>query len=269
MTTIYTAPNYEITAHGDAASLSCGSKTQTMLLRHGTDDIPAALAAALKKAGQTPSDYFCVAGRYVLRRAALPAWTAAVDARIAERHAEKALKDSLLAADIAVRGQRALVLHGSYLLNSSLVYVRPMDADEAAKFSPELRETAKLAMGDWTSIQSEVAQAFLNGQPRRNDGWLPGQESVVILLSEKEWTALLAGDLAALTARTAEKTEKAAVETARIEAARQQAETSGEPVELNRLMDECDGSVSDCSFDLVRRMIGANGVRFTLRTHCH
>lgn len=269
MTTIYTAPNYTLTTAGDTATLTNGARSQTLPLRHGSDVIPAGIIAALKKAGQNPADYFCIAGQHVLRRAALPAWTAAVDARIAERHAEKAVADAALAADIAARGQRALVLHGNYLLNSSLVYVRAMEAAESERFAPELRASAKQAMGDWTRINHETVQKFLNGQPRRNDGWLAGQESVVMLISETEWNAMMADDLAMLEAAKAAKAEKIEAETARIEAARQQAELTGEPVEVDRLMDECDGTVTECSFDMIRRMTRADGTQFTLRTHCH
>ncbi len=269
MNAIYTDKTYVLSVSGDTATLTNGSRTQTMPLRHGNDAIPAGLIAALKKAGQNPSDYFCVGGRYVLRRAALPAWTAAVEARIAARHAEKAATDAALAADIAAHGQRALVLHGSYLMQSSLVFVRPMEAAEAAKFAPELRATAKLAMGEWTSIAAPVVQAFLASQPRRNDGWVPGQESVVILVTEEEWNALVSGETSRIEAIRAERVAADTAEAVRIEAARQQAEQTGSPVEIDRLMDECDGSESDCSFDLVRRMIRGDGSLFTLRTHCH
>ena len=47
------------------------------------------------------------------------------------------------------------------------------------------------------------------------------------------------------------------------------AETTGEPVEVDQLMDECDGTATECTFDLVRRMIRGDGSRFTIRTHCH
>ncbi|GEM_PF-2171130 len=268
-TNIYSATNYALTVQGDVATLTNGTKTQTMPLRHGDDEIPAGLVAALKKAGQDPAEYFAVAGRYVLRRAALAAWTAAVEARIAERHAEKAAADAALAADIAARGQRALVLHGSYLLNSSLVFVRPMEAAEAEKFAPEFRASGKLAMGEWTAITSTVAKAFLAGRPRQNDGWLNGMESVVILISEEEWNALLSGEAVRVEAARAARAEKEVAEAARIETSRQQAEQTGEPVEIVRFMDECDGAEQDCSFDLVRRMVRGDGSRFTLRTHCH
>ena len=72
-TNIYSATNYALTVQGDVATLTNGTKTQTMPLRHGDDVIPASLAAALKRAGQNPADYFAVAGRYVIRRAALAA----------------------------------------------------------------------------------------------------------------------------------------------------------------------------------------------------
>lgn len=259
---IYTAPNYSLSVAGDTATLTNGKNTQTMPLRHGDDVIPAGLVAALKRAGQNPADYFAVGGRYVIRRAALAAWTTAVDARTAE-------KAAALAADIAARGQRALVLHGNYLLNSSLVFVRPMEAAEAEKFAPELRASAKLAMGDWIDIAAPVAQAFLASRPRQNDGWLPGTESVVILITESEWDALQSGESARLEAIRAERVAAEAAEAARIETSRQQAEQTGEPVEIGRVMDECDGTVADCSFDLVRRMIRGDGSSFTVRTHCH
>jgi hypothetical protein len=266
---IYTAPNYSLSVAGDTATLTNGKNTQTMPLRHGDDTIPAGLAAALKKAGQDPADYFAVAGRYVIRRAALQVWSEAVEARIAERHAEKAAADAALAADIAARGQRALVLHGSYLLNSSLVFVRPMEAAEAEKFAPEFRASGKLAMGEWTSIAAPVAQAFLAGRERQNDGWLNGQESVVILITDAEWEALLSGEAVRVEAARAARAEKEVAEAARIETSRQQAEQTGEPVEIGRFMDECDGTEQDCSFDLIRRMVRGDGSRFTLRTHCH
>ena len=269
MNAIYTAPSYVISVSGDTATLTNGVKAQTMPLRHGDDTIPAALVAALRKAGQNPADYFAVAGRYVLRRAVLPAWTAAVDARIAERHAEKAAKDAALAADIAARGQRALVLHGSYLLNASLVFVRPMTEAEAERFAPEFHATGKVAMGEWTAITSTVAQAFLAGRPRQNDGWLNGMESVVILITDSEWDALQSGESARLEAIRAERVAAEAAEAARIETARQQAEQTGEPVEVDRLMGECDGTAADCSFDLIRRMVRGDGSKFTIRTHCH
>lgn len=267
MNTIYTAPQYTITVDGDVATLSNGTKSQKIPLRHGVDKIPTGYITALKKAGQNPADYFSVGGNSVLRRAALPAWTAAVDARIAERHAERAAKDAALAADIAVRGQRALVLHGAYLLSSALVYVRPMDAAEVERYAPEYRNSAFCPMGEWTSLDSEVVKKFIHG--RRKSGHFPHMESVVFLVSEEEWNALESGNIAALEAKKAKKAEKAAAEAARIETARQQAQETGNPVEVDRIMDECDGSVSECSFDLVRRMIRPDGTRFTLRTHCH
>lgn len=266
---IYADGGYVLTSHGDNATLTNGTKTQTIPLRHGDDILPAGLVAALRKAGQNPADYFAVGGRYVLRRAALAAWMAAVDARIAERHAEKAAKDATIAADIAARGQRALVLHGSYLLESSLVFVRPMDGAEAARFAPEFRATGKVAMGEWTSIASPVAQAFLSSRPKQNDGWLPGVESVIILITEAEWNALLSGESARIEAVHAERVAVEAADAVRVETSRQQAEQTGEPVELDRVMDNCDGSEPDCSFDLIRRMIRGDGSRFTLRTHCH
>lgn len=266
---IYTATNYALTCEGDIATLTNGTKKQTMPLRHGTDEIPAPLAAALRKAGQNPADYFAIAGRYVLRRAALAAWTAAVEARIAERHAEKASKDAAIAADIDARGQRALVLHGSYLVNASLVYVRPMDEAEAARFAPEFRTTGKVALGDWANIAAPVARAFLAGRPKQNDGWLVGVESVVILITEAEWNALLSGEAARIEAVRAERVAIEFAETARLEAARKHAEGMGEPVEIERVMDDCDGTETDCSFDLIRRMIRGDGSRFTIRTHCH
>lgn len=267
-TTIYAAPQYILTVAGDTATLSSGTKSQTMPLRHGDDIIPAPMVSALKKGGQNPADYFAVAGRYVLRRAALAAWTAAVDARIAERKAEGASKAAALAADIAARGQRALVLHGSFLLNAALAWVRPMDAAESARFAPELRATGKVAMGEWTALNRPLVDQFLAGK-RSNDGWLPTTESVVILISEEEWGALESGNLAVLEAARTARAEKESAEAARIESARAEAEMAGEPVEVDRVMDECDGTEQECSFDLIRRMIRPDGSRFVIRTHCH
>lgn len=269
MKTIYSENDgYTLTAIGDVVTLTNGARSQKIPLRHGTDEIPVRIAAALQQAGQNPIDYFAVAGSAVIRRAALPAWTAAVEARIAERLVEKADKEAAISIEIAARGKRALVLHGGYLLNSSLVFVRPMDAAESERFVPELRATGMVALGEWTSIRSDIAQQFLMIR-KGNDGWLAGQESVVILISAAEWAALESGNVAALEAEKAKKTETIRAEITRIETARQQAEQSGEPVEIGRFVDECDGTATDCSFDLVRRMIRCDGSRFLLRTHCH
>lgn len=265
--TIYEAAGYALSAEGDVAILASGERRQRIPLRHGADEIPAGLAAALRKAGQDPADYFCVAGSHVLRRAALAAWTAAVDARSAGRRAEKAAADAALAADIAARGRRALVFHELYLTRASLVYVRPMTPDEAAEFRPELRATGFVALGDWTPVSARIARDF--AQDRRPDGWVAGQESSVFTVSDSEWTALDAGGAAEREAEKAEKAGKAAAEAARAETARRLAAETGEPVEIGRRMEACDGTAEECSFDLVRHMIRGDGTRFSTRTHCH
>lgn len=269
MKIIYSAANYVLSSQGDFATLSNGTRTQTLPLRQGVDEIPPGLAAALKRAGHHPADYFCVAGTHVIRRAALEAWTAAVEARIAEREAEAAERKAAIAREIAERGRRALALHDAYLTKASLLFVREMHAEEAARLAPWYAARALVPLGEWTAIDPAVADEFLTGRDRQNDYWLSTGESRVILISEAEWDALLARDRARVEAARAAKAEAETAEAARIEAARQQAEQRGEPVEIDRAMDECDGTATDCSFDLVRRMIRGDGSRFTLRTHGH
>ena len=54
MNTIYTDTNYILSVEGDVATLTAGVKSQSFPVRHGTDEIPASILAALKKRAKTP-----------------------------------------------------------------------------------------------------------------------------------------------------------------------------------------------------------------------
>lgn len=260
---IFEAEGYRLEVSGDFATLSSGSQSQSLRLAPADTTMLHSVAGALKKAGKNPADYFQIGGFHVLRRAALAAWQAAVAGRAAEKKAE-------LAAEIAAQGRPALILHGGYMSQAALAYVRDLNAVERANLDPAYAARAVMTVGDWTAIALPVAEAFLKGKARQQDEpWISHCESRVIAITPAEWDALIAADRAAAAARAAKEAQKTGAAAARIEAARKIAESTGAPVEIDQMMVECSHREEDCSFDLLARFVRPDGSRFSTQTHCH
>jgi hypothetical protein len=252
-TIIYTDGDYSITLHGkDQAKISKGNQTQIIRLKAASETLGAINLKAMKKAGLNPADYAEVDG-VIIRRAALDSWTAAVAARRIERQAETAAQAAADAALIASQGQRALILHGAYLLEQAIAYVVVID-DQTAR-----------TVGDWTAIEREPVNALLdagiNG-PRRG---LNGLESSVIIITAAQWDGLIAASATIRAERAAVKAATIQAAADRIATAQAKAAATGQAQEI-----DCELIETETEDGLVwlRRMIRADGTTYTARTIC-
>ncbi len=94
-----------------------------------------------------------------------------------------------------------------------------MDEKESEKYADAYKDTGKIAMGEWTALRKSVVDHFLKKKGRQNDGWIAGQESAVILISEEEWNALLENERAVAQKEKSAKQEAEKIQSDRIESA--------------------------------------------------
>jgi hypothetical protein len=265
MDTIYTAPDgYTITLTGARVTIAKGAQTQKTRLTPARELSPSQ-TATVKKAGQNPSAFFSNADNVIIRAAAREAWDAAVASeRVAKKTAAEAEKQRA-AAEIATDGQRALVLHGPYLIQAALVWVRPATDAETTRLSPEYRAIGLYRpLGDWTALDRRALDGFaMTGRERR--ALTTAEENSVILISEDEWTALLAASEAARQTSSAKKAAAAQAESDRLAAAQAEAARTGVMVEIARQLIETE---TEDGLVLLRTMIRGDGTRTTLRTIC-
>jgi len=266
MNEIYRNGNYVITVSENGAQLSNGTKTTALEWRKAVTELNSYQLKQLKAAKANPADYVSV-GLVVVRAAAAPAWDAAVDAEMARRRAETAAKQAKESAEIAAEGRRALVFHGNYLLDASLAYVRELRADELTRFvTGGLR-----AIGSWTHVDREAASAVFAEKKAEGAHIAPlaTEEAIVIEVTASEWDALVAATEAKASAKASAKAAKAQAKDDALAAAFEKARTSNSAVEIERIMDSCDGSACECSHDLIIRRAHPDGQIRTSRVHCH
>lgn len=278
MSIIYTDGSYQISIQHGRGVLTNGAKTTRFPLRSPASEIPAGHITALRKQGANPADYFFVGtpgDGALLRRAALPAWEAAVATEKARKYAEKAAKDAQIAAEVATQGQKALMFWDGNL-KAALVIVRP------ATFAEKAGLAEWYAVGLYTELSSiaidhdsagPLFHEFRLHETQGNDKRTRAQESCIWFITDAQWDAFIAADRQALADRTEEWLEEKLAakraESDRLNAALMEAAHTGQPVEIERHMTECDGTQPDCSFDLIRRLITGSGNIITTRTHCH
>lgn len=274
MNTIYTDGSYQISIQNGRATLTNGTKTTRFPLRSPAAEIPAGHVAALKKQTANPADYFFVGtpgDGALLRLAALPAWEAAVATEKARKYAEKAAKDAQIAAEIATQGQKALMFWDSNL-KAALVIVRPATDAERSGLAPWYAEGLYTELQN-TAIDHDAAQALFQGfhlhEEQGNAKHTRAQESCIWFLTEAQWDTFIAADRQAIADCENGKTAARIAEVFRLHATVTEAAHTGEPVEIERNMVECDGTQPDCSFDFIRRLVTGSGNIITTRTHCH
>ena len=275
MNAIYTDGSYQILIQNGRATLTNGTRTTRFPLRSPAAEIPAGPLAALKKQGADPADYFFVGtpdNGALLRRAALPAWEAAVASEKARKNSEKAEKEAALAAEISATGQKALMFWDAYGTKASLVIVRPAYEKEKIGLVGWYAEHLHVELSAM-SIDRDAAQtlfqAFRLHEEQGNANHTLAQESVLWYLTDAQWDAFIAADRQAVADRTNGKEAAKKSELNRIHAAVTEAAHTGTPVEIERSVVECDGTQSDCSFDLIIRSVTGSGNIITARNHCH
>lgn len=274
MTTIYQDGSYQITITNGRATLTNGTQKVVFPVRSQAPEIPANYLDSLKKAGQNPENFFFVGtpgNGTILRRGALPVWEAAVKAEQARLHAEKEAKEAARAAEIASQGRKALMFWGPYATSASLVIVRPATDDEKSGLADWYAAGLYIEL-DSTSVDVDRANDLFgkwNLKEQGNTKHTRREESCLWFITDAQWEEMLAADRQVKEEKIAAKKAEEQTEANRIEAARQQADQTGEPAEIGRYMDDCDKTQPDCSFDLIRRMIRGDGTIYTTRTHCH
>jgi len=270
MNEIYRNGNYVITVSENGAQLSNGTKTTALEWRKAVTELNSYQLKQLKQLKANPADYVSV-GLVMVRAAAAAAWDAAVDTEMARRRAETATKAAKEAAEIAAEGRRALILHGHYLTDASLGYVRDLHLDEQAKWSTRGSRQIVRTIGPWTAVDFTAATAMFTAR-RAEDAQifdLATEESAVIEVTAEEWDGLVEATHEKAAAKAAAKAAKAQAKDDAKAAAFAKARVANTPVEIERLMVECDGSVGDCSHDLMIRRIHPDGQIRTQRVHCH
>lgn len=253
---IYQDKQYKITHKGNSIMLTNGNKAVPVPLQ-APGEMPDKVAEQLKKAGANPADYFFVGTLTrgsAIRIAALKSWNAAV-----AEEAEKTKKEMKQA-------RPALVFHDSYLIESSLVMVRPATDEERAKVADWLKPILVCPVGDWTSIDVKITDSRVERLEKA--GELFAGSNVVYWVTEKMWDILLDEKNQQCADKKSAKAAAKKTESDRIESARAKADRTGEPVEIEREMVD-DDSVQDNSFSLWQKFIRADGSTFTTTTPMH
>lgn len=194
------------------------------------------------------------------------AWDAAI---AAHRQAEKSAREEesrRISTEIAAQGQRALVLHGSYYTEASLVWVRPSTPEEESRFSADWRAVGLYEPLEWQAIDRQASAGFLEEVADRQRHLLArGMESSVILITEAEWASLVASSAAELQAMKEAKASAENAEAVRLAAAQAEASRTGSPVEIARELIETE---TEDGLVLIRYLIHGDGSRSTTRTIC-
>lgn len=265
MNTIYTAVDgYTITLRHGLVTIAKGAQTQKTRLTAARELSPSQIAT-VKKAGGNPADFFSNAENVIVRAAARDAWDAALAEQKAAAKAAADAERAAVSAEIADKGLRAIVFHGAYYLNTSLVWVRPATATETARFSADYRSIGLYRpLGDWTALHRAAADAMdLSGRPRH--ALTTMEENAIVLISEDEWDALLAASESAHQAERSKKAAKEDAEANRIAAAQAEAARTGRPVEIHRELIETE---TEDGLVLIRALIHGDGTRTTERSIC-
>lgn len=248
---------YTITIKNNTTAIvrNADGKETAIPIRHGDTNIPASLSAGIKKQGKDPANYFCVAGQYLMEVSFLTEWTEMVHSVIAKRKAETAAKIAAEQKIIETTARPVLLLWGPYYTKASVLYIE--------NGTP---------VGDWHHVSRDVAGDFVIG--KNGDGTLSiGSENGFFYLTVEEFDSLVAKTKAEEKARFETKAVKE--EAVKVEVEKKQAVAiatameTGKPVEISRYTVPCDGSVCECSFDLILDFIRGDGSVFSTRTHCH
>jgi hypothetical protein len=273
MNTIYSDTTYSITQEGNRAILKNGVQKISFPFCSPAAEIPKKYLASLRKAGKDPAEYFFVGTSQdgtLLRRAALPAWEAALADAQAEKRRETEQKETEKQVQIQ-QGKKGLLFYGN-CISAALVRVRPATPDEGKKFAQWYREGLYIEL-DRQPLQFEVADRFCMEwrlpETQRSGKWTQEQDSSLFLLTDEQWETLVQAEKEFHAAQIAAHQQKIVAEANRLEAARREAAQKGEPVELEQFTTSCDGRVTDCTFDIIRIFMMADGSTYTQRTHCH
>jgi hypothetical protein len=196
-----------------------------------------------------------------------PAIIAEIQRRIDERVAEEAArKAAVIEAQKPLR-RLALCKFGGWdsAAKYQICYVVPDDGEGYADWYKEANPHFVAHESEAVTVDGEAVKAYTN---RKADGVLP-QDGVFWFLDEADKVAIVEGVEHKAAEEQARKDAEVAEAQAKVEAAFGEAKTTGKPVELKRWTEECDGSVDDCSIDIVTKYAMPDGTTKITRTHTY
>jgi hypothetical protein len=113
------------------------------------------------------------------------------------------------------------------------------------------------------SIKS--AQEVIKGS--KSAGACPGTNNSIYYLTDEQWDAILSEYNALLQSKLDKIAKTEDEETEKKDKAFAEAARTGEPVVINSWMEDCDGSVEECSTDMVTLCAMPDGTTKTSRSH--
>lgn len=196
-----------------------------------------------------------------------PAVIAEIQRRAQERAAAEAAKEAAVIEAQKPLRRLALCKFGGWdsAAKYQICYVVPDDGEGYADWYKEANPHFVAHESEAVIVDGKDVEAYTN---RKCDGVLP-QEGVLWFIGEADKVAIVEG----VERKTAEEqVRKEAEETekqAKVEQALAEAKATGKPVEIARWTEPCDGTVRECSLDIVAHWAMPNGTIQVRRTHTH
>jgi hypothetical protein len=165
---------------------------------------------------------------------------------------------------------KALMFWNAYESRASLVIVRLANEKEKIGLVGWYAENLHIELYsipiDRDSAQP-LFQKFQLYERQGNAKHTLTQESTIWYLTDGQWDAFIAADQQALDDLINRRAAARKAEEERIERCLKQAAHTGTTVEIERYLDECDGTQPDCCSDVIIRSITGSGNIITTRTH--
>lgn len=196
-----------------------------------------------------------------------PAMVAELRRRAQERAAtEAAKKAAIIKAQKPLRWL-ALCRWGGWdtVAKYQICYVVPDDGEGYADWYKEANPHLVAHESEAVIVDGKDVEAYTN---RKADGVLP-QDGVFWFLDEADKIAIVKGVERKAAEEQARKEAEEAEKQAKVETAFAEAKTTGKPVAVKSWTDECDGSVDDCSIDIVTKYAMPDGTTKITRTHTY
>lgn len=196
-----------------------------------------------------------------------PAIIAEIQRRIDERVAEEAArKAAVIEAQKPLR-RLALCKFGGWdsPAEYQICYVVPDDGEGYADWYKEANPHLVAHESEAMIVDGKDVEAYTNRKP---DGVLP-QDGVLWFIGEATKVAIIEGVERKTAEEQARKDAEAAEAQAKVEAAFGEAKATGKPVEIARWTEPCDGTVRECSLDIITKWAMPDGTIKITRVHTH
>ena len=196
-----------------------------------------------------------------------PAIVAELRRRAQERAAAEAAKEAAIIEAQRPLRRLALCRWGGWdtVAEYQICYVVPDDGEGYADWYKNANPHLVARESEAVIVDGKAVEAYTNRKP---DGVLP-QDGVLWFISEADKAAIIEGVERKAAEEQARKEAEEVEKQAKVEQALAEAKATGKPVEIARWTEPCDGTVRECSLDIVTRWAMPDGTIKVRRTHTY